>query len=344
MLAILSTLEEVIVLSSIVLGLKLSIVLSVLAIGLKATVADATFVIRHPRPFARALVAMYVVAPVVAVALAWTFALPPAVKIAMVALSVSPVPPILPNMVVKAGGQESLAIGLLVATAVLAIVIVPLAMAVLATAFGLPMRMSALDVARLVALTVLAPLAVGIAIRAILPAFSEAVAQPLSWIGGGLLLLSALLMLALSWRGALSLVGNGTLAMAAVVTAVALAAGHALGGPRADDRTVLALSAASRHPGVALAIAHVNFPDERLALPAVLLFLIVNALVSIPYVTWTNRQRRAGAAITPARAGPSTVRRRDQERWVRPSIRGRVCMFGDLNHEQPIKVVKRRES
>jgi BASS family bile acid:Na+ symporter len=56
---------------------------------------------------------------------------------------------------------------------------------------------------------------------------------------------------------------------------------------------VLALSTASRHPGVALAIAHANFPDEKLAPAAVLLYLIVSGIVSLPYLRW-NRRCHAG--------------------------------------------------
>jgi bile acid:Na+ symporter, BASS family len=49
---------------------------------------------------------------------------------------------------------------------------------------------------------------------------------------------------------------------------------------------VLALATSSRHPGVALAIASTNFPDQKLVLPAVFLFMIAGAILSIPYVKW----------------------------------------------------------
>jgi BASS family bile acid:Na+ symporter len=53
----------------------------------------------------------------------------------------------------------------------------------------------------------------------------------------------------------ISLVGNGTILALGAFTLAGLAAGHLLGGPNRDDCTVLALATASRHPGVALAIA-----------------------------------------------------------------------------------------
>jgi bile acid:Na+ symporter, BASS family len=59
-----------------------------------------------------------------------------------------------------------------------------------------------------------------------------------------------------------------------------------LGGPNVSDRTVLSLSTASRHPGIAMAIASTNFPNQKLFLPAILLYLIVNALLSWVFLTW----------------------------------------------------------
>ena len=45
----------------------------------------------------------------------------------------------------------------------------------------------------------------------------------------------------------------------------------------------------SRHPGIALAIAHANFPEDKNVLPALLLYLVVGALVAAPYLRWIRR-------------------------------------------------------
>ena len=72
-----------------------------------------------------------------------------------------------------------------------------------------------------------------------------------------------------------------------------LIVGHLLGGPEPDDRTVLAIATASRHPGIALAIAHINYPEEKQLAAAVLIFLLTNAALTAPYVFWRRRVRRA---------------------------------------------------
>jgi BASS family bile acid:Na+ symporter len=69
---------------------------------------------------------MDVILPLVAIGLVTAFELRPAVKIALVALSVSPVPPILPNKAMRAGGQANYTIGLLTAMALVSMVAVPM--------------------------------------------------------------------------------------------------------------------------------------------------------------------------------------------------------------------------
>jgi BASS family bile acid:Na+ symporter len=106
-----------------------------------------------------------------------------------------------------------------------------------------------------------------------------------------LLILGALPAIIATLPAIVSLLGNGTLAAMVLLAAVGLAAGHLLGGPDRDDRTVLALATSSRHPGVAIAIAATCFPDdEKGVVAAVLLYLIVNALLSTPYQIWARHQ------------------------------------------------------
>jgi hypothetical protein len=90
----------------ILLILKASIILSVFAIGLRATFADATFMFRRPGLLFRGLLAMNLLMPLIALGIAAALDLHPAVKIALVVISVSPIPPILPKKMLNAGGKE----------------------------------------------------------------------------------------------------------------------------------------------------------------------------------------------------------------------------------------------
>ncbi|TMA88180.1 MAG: hypothetical protein E6J74_28000 [Deltaproteobacteria bacterium] len=87
------------------LAIQASIFLLVFALGLRASYADATYVLRRPGLLARALFAMYIVVPVFAAILAALFDLTRAVKVALLLIAVSPVPPILPGKQLKFGAR-----------------------------------------------------------------------------------------------------------------------------------------------------------------------------------------------------------------------------------------------
>lgn len=273
----------------VLLVLKLSIMLSVLAIGLKATLAEVTYLFRHPAQLVRALLSLNVLMLLFALALSVAFDLHPAVKIALVALAVSPVPPIFPNKAFKAGGGEDYTIGLLAATAALSVILIPLAMEICERIAGVPLTMTARSVFSLVLTTVLLPLLVGIGVRALAPKLAERVASPLAKVAIVLLVASALPVLIGMARPMLSLIGDGTILGLSAFAVVAFVVGHLLGGPEPANRTTLALATASRHPAIALAIAHTNFPEQKLAAPVVFMYLILSGVLSGVYLAWVKR-------------------------------------------------------
>jgi BASS family bile acid:Na+ symporter len=275
----------------ILVVLQASVLLNVLALGLRASVQDATYLFRRPGELVRALLAMNVLMPVFAVALISIFDLHPAVRIALVALAVSPIPPLLPTKLMKEGGTESYAVGLLVAVSSLAIIVVPLAIEVVELVRGVSLQITAASIAKVVFVTVLLPIGLGVALHKLAPVLSERAAKPIALISG-LALLACMVAIWFSAAPSMwALVGNGTVIALAAFVLVGLAVGHFLGGPAPENRTSLALSTASRHPGIALALAQANFPEQTLAAAAVLLYLLVNAFVSIPYLLSVKRRQ-----------------------------------------------------
>ena len=238
---------------------------------------------------------MNVLMPLIALASAAPFDLHLAVKIALVVISVSPIPPVLPNKALKAGGTEAYTIGLLVATAVLSIVVIPLSMEMFEQITGVSLVMQAGSVAVLVLTTILVPLLLGIVVQRIAHTIADRAAKPIGVLASVLLILSALPVLIGLARTVFSLIGEGTILSLAAFALTGLIVGHLLGGPEPDNRPVLALATASRHPAVALAIAHANFPEQKLTGAAVFLYLILSGILSALYLSWVKRQR-AGSA------------------------------------------------
>ena len=267
-----------------------SVCLIVFSLGLGSTQEDALYLLRRPRQLVRSLLSMNVVMPLVAAGLAAVFDFPGALNISLVALAVSPVPPILPKRQLGAGGRASYAVGLLMAAALLAIVFIPLALRLIALGFGKEAHVPEAAVAGLVAITVLVPIAAGIVVRRLAPAFAARASRPISLGAMALLGVVVVLLLIRAWRPAVSLIGDGHVLAIAAFVAIGLIVGHLLGGPDPRDRVVLALATASRHPGVALAIAAANFPQEKRVMGAILLYLLISLIVAFAYLAWRRRQ------------------------------------------------------
>jgi Predicted Na+-dependent transporter len=270
-------------------AVKASLVLTVFAVGLRATPQDAWYLFRHPGLLARTLVSMSVVMPVIALWIAITFGLDRPVKLALVTLAMSPVPPFLPGRVTRAGGQPAYNVGVLAATSLLAIITVPLSVWAVGRLFSLSVEVRPRSIAVLVGTSVLLPLIVGIGVRRVLPGVTARIARPTTLIASVLLVVSFIPILVKEWPAIVSLVGNGTLAAILAMALIGLLVGHILGGPVQENRIVLALSTACRHPAVAIAIAGAAAPTERLVAAAVLLALIVSSIASIPYALWGRR-------------------------------------------------------
>ena len=274
----------------VVLSIKASIFLTVFALGLEASFRDLTGLLRKPQQLARAFVSIYVIMPLVAGILIYLFRdLHPAIKIALFALSVSPIPPLLPKKQLKAGVPQSYVIGLLVAISLLSIAVVPLLIEIFEIAFQRSVGIEPTIVAKIVLTLILLPLVLGMAARyASLRIIKAETVQKggaiLAVVANILLAIGVLVILVKSLSEIVSLIGNGTVLVALIFIGVGLVVGYWLGGPDPNDRNALAVSTVSRHPGIALAIANINFPEQKLSLAAIALYLLINIVITFVYL------------------------------------------------------------
>jgi BASS family bile acid:Na+ symporter len=277
-----------------------SLMLVVFSLGLRSSAGDARYLFERPGLLARSVLAMNVVMPLLVLWLVTTFDLRPAVKIALFALSISPVPPFLPGKQLKLAHSGGYTYGLLVATAILAIVLVPLTMAWVGDRAAAGARVRVVDILSIVTLSILLPLGIGMAVRRYAPTFAARIEPWTSKFGILLLVIGCVPIVIVQWASIRALIGDGTLLAIVAFTALGLAVGHLLGGPEPDHRSVLALATAARHPSVALAIAAASFPQQTLVPAAVLLALLVGVLASAPYVAWRKKMGAAGGVGGPS--------------------------------------------
>ncbi|MDE1179380.1 hypothetical protein [Paraburkholderia sp.] len=265
--------------------LKVSVVVTIVSVGAATAPADLTYLWRRPRLLLRSLAAMYLLVPLVALALVLILPIDSGVKAALLVLAVSSGAPLLPKKLKKLDSQEYI-FSLLVTSSLVAIVAVPLWVALLAAYFDVAIELPVTTVLLTIAKAILLPVAIGMVLRAVFPARAEQLSDRLITIAGIVLAVAGILLVALHWQLLMALSWLGVLALVALMV-FALAIGQWLGGPNADDRTALAIACATRHVGIALVVAS-EFAGVKIAVLIVSYFLTV-VVVSSFYLMWRRR-------------------------------------------------------
>jgi BASS family bile acid:Na+ symporter len=259
------------------------------ALGLGVLPRELLWVRQRPGLVARGLVSVLVVVPVVAVATLRLTGLPRWLEVGVALMAISPGAPVALQRSLGAGGHRSFAPALQLLVAALAVLTLPLSIVLLDRLYAGRAWIHPAAVARQVFLAQLLPLGLGLATRHFVPARAVWLQPRLARFGMGLLLAVALIILAVVGP-AVAETGPRLLATSAAIAALALAAGHLLGGPDPDTRTAVAIASAARNPGLALLVATLNpAPPEVSA--AIMAHLLVSALVIAPYAIWRQRRR-----------------------------------------------------
>lgn len=279
------------------IALKVSIMLTLFGFGLQATRDDLLSLVRKPRLLVLSMVAMFIVMPLLAILMTRLFPFNKPVTIALIVLSISPVPPLLPKRITKSSGQTLNGLGLMVTAAVFSVGFVPLASRLIGEYFRRPFAVGPGMIAKLIVVSVLLPLAAGIVVHWLKPAVAEKIAGPIVRFAGIVLLLGVLCILVVALPVAWSLVGNGTILAFVVFVLAGLAVGHLFGRGGPEERVALSLATACRHPALAIAIAGANIPEEHRVFGAILLYALVNALFTIPYVAWQRKKIQQHATV-----------------------------------------------
>ena len=257
-------------------------------IGLGIVPREFRWVWQHSGLVAKGLFSVLIAVPALALVVARAFDLARPVEIGILLMAISPGAPVALRRSIGAGGHHSFAPALQILVAVLAVVSMPVWIALLNDIYAGHAMIDPTQLARQVFTAQLLPLGLGILIRYRRPTAAAWLESKLARIATGLLLLLA--VLAIIDIGQVVVNAGPRIVLAiATVTALALAAGHLLGGPDPATRTAVAISSAIRNPGLALLVATLNAaPPEITA--TVLAYLIVSAVAVIPYVAWRRRR------------------------------------------------------
>ncbi len=265
------------------------------ALGLGIAIVEFRWVLAHPGLVARGLFSVLVAVPAVALVVTRALDLPRMADIGVVLMAISPGAPVALRRSLDAGGHRAFAPALQIMVALLAVVSMPLSIAALDVVYAGEASISPAHLAKQVFIAQLLPLSLGMSMRHFAPSRAERIEPTLTRVAKWLLIALVVMALVNAWQAVLGAGLRIALAVI-VVTALALAVGHLLGGPVPATRTSVAITSAARNPGLALLVASLNSAAPEVG-RTVLVYLLVSALTIIPYVMWRRRRVTAVGGV-----------------------------------------------
>lgn len=189
--------------------LQLSIFLTVFTVALDANLGETLSVLRKPAKLVRSIAVMSLAMPLLVAGALAIVPMAPLVKISLAAISVSPVPPFLPNKLFKLGASKSYVVSLLVCAALLSLFVAPLFVLLLGRLLGVEAHIGIGSIAITVARSVLLPLAGGMLVRHYWPRIADALGRPCTLFATGLLSVIGIAIIAGMAPLMMSLIGTG---------------------------------------------------------------------------------------------------------------------------------------
>jgi len=248
------------------------VVTSMLAMGLSLTIKQVTDPLRNLRLVALALVANFVLVPLVALFLRAVLPLREGHAIGLILLATAAGAPFLPKLTQAAKGNIALSVGLMVLLMIVTVIYVPIVLPLL-----LPgVSVNPLDIAKSLVILMLIPLAIGLFVRARYPETAADLQPKFAQISNTAFMLLFVTMLLLNWRTILGAIGSGAIIAAVIFIAASFAIGYLLAGRDPGTRSVLGLGTGQRNVSAALVVAGQNFTD-----PDVLVMVLTGAVLML---------------------------------------------------------------
>ncbi len=253
------------------------LVSSMSEIGLGLRLHQILSPLRNVRLVVFALLANFVIAPLLALGIARLLRLDEPFALGLLLLGLAAGAPFMPKIAGMAKGDVALAVGLLVMLMVGTIVFLPVALPMLVTGT----QVNPGKIVRLLILLILLPLIVGLIINARTASFAARLAPLLERVSGVALLATIILIISLHLPSLLRVFGTGAIYAGLLFSSLSALAGWLLGGRDAAQRTVLGLGTGFRSFPAALIVSVQNFTDPNVSV-MVIVTTLIGLIVLVP--------------------------------------------------------------
>lgn len=255
----------------------LFVVTSMLAMGLSLTVPQIMQPLRNMRLVMLALVANFVLVPLLAYAITLVIPLDQSLKVGLIVLATAAGAPFLPKLVQGAKGNVAFGVGLMVLLMVVTIIYMPIVLPLL-----LPgVSVNPWDIAKSLIVLMLVPLALGLMMRSHSPDAAAHWQPVMSKISGLAILILLVVGVGLNVSNIIDLIGTGGILALLLFIIGSFLIGFLLGGRDQGDRSVMGLGTAQRNVSAAIVVTAQNFSGTN-TLSFVLVAAILLLLLLLP--------------------------------------------------------------
>ncbi len=265
------TLETLAMLSVLVF-----VISSMLSMGMSLTMKQIGDPLRNTRLVILALVANFILVPIVAYALTLIFPLNKSITTGLILLSTAAGAPFLPKLVEMAKGNTAFSVGLMVLLMVVTIIYLPLVLPLLLSG----VEVNPWDIAQSLIFMMLIPLAIGLFVKA---RYEDAAAkmQPTFGQASNIAILALLVLgLVLNFKDMIALVGSWGILAGIIFLVIALVAGYFMGGSDPGVKSVMGLGTAQRNISAALVVAAQNFDTN--VITYIMVFSVIGFVILMP--------------------------------------------------------------
>jgi len=249
------------------------VVTSMLAMGLSLTLSQIVEPLRNTRLVILALVANFILVPIVAYLIAQAFPLTDGLKTGLILASTAAGAPFLPRLAQMAKGNLAFSVGLMVLLMVTSVLYMPLMLPLLLRG----VTVNPWDIARPLIFLMLIPLAAALFVKARYAQRADSLAPYLAKASNIALVLLVVAGLLANLDSILGIVGTTGILAGLLFLAACFVIGFLFGGKQEAIRPVLGLGTAQRNLSAALVIATANFTED----PEVIVMVLVLGLVSL---------------------------------------------------------------
>jgi bile acid:Na+ symporter, BASS family len=234
--------------------LKVSLVLfmvgNLLGMGLELALRDALAALRNVRFLVLSLVWCFVMCPAFAWFVVRVVPMEGPYGVGLLLMGLTPCAPFMPMMVRRARGDMAYTAAFLLLSAAGTVLIMPFAVPVMVQG----MTVTAWIIAKPLLFFVLAPLALGVTVKALAPRAALRTFPAVKWITSIVTLAMLVVMVLLYWRGMAGAIGSFALAAQVLYLGAVASGAYYLGfGLEKSQRSVISLGLCTRNFGAALA-------------------------------------------------------------------------------------------